>query len=203
MFKHIVQAMLLALILALGACDGSFNTSPEGAVQDASVRDIFRGLASSRGEFQEDRDKENARKGLYELIATKAGVNLDKAFLATLQANPHFGSIEVKSASLGAGDESLVLIAVRFVVDGHATAQMNFLSPQKPFLGPIRMSKLPMLDSVQVVAAGRALLANQGNEFLLTSILNQDQNDFSRRISEALRASKVRNRTSDTPAGGK
>lgn len=178
----------MAVVLSLNGCDGSINFTIDGAVKNASAGEIFRGLAFTRETIDEDPDKSNKRRDLYELIATRAGVNTNAKFMKVLASNPHYSNVTIDAKQMAPGDETIDAIWVRFDVDHQVKVSVNFLQPEKRVFGPLRLNRLPILDSITMVIDGRQIRSTDSKEILLTHVLNGNADSFSNHLKRLAQA---------------
>lgn len=183
--------LCLCAAILLAGCDGSVNFSINGAINGATAGDIFRGLAFKGETIDEDPAKSNKRRDLYEFIATRAGVNVSAKFMQALTSNPHYSNVTIDGKALTPGDETLDAVWVKFDVDHQTNVSLNFLQGDKRLFGPLRVNRLPLLDSITMTANGAPITSNEGVEVLLTRILNSDKDSFANHIKQLSLAMKA------------
>lgn len=183
--------MGVAMIMLISGCDGSINFTVDGAVKHATNGEIFRGAAFNRETIDEDPERSKHRRDLYEFVADKAGVDTKRNFVDTLRANPHYSNVVVNGKVLAPGDETVDTVRVQFDVDKQVNVTINFLQPEKRVFGPLRLNKLPILDSIAVSMNGKPISTGDSDEILLARILTNVADDFSNRLSKAVQALKA------------
>lgn len=178
----------MIVVLSLNGCDGSINFTIDGAVKNASTGEIFRGLAFTRETVDEDPEKSNKRRDLYELIATRAGVDTSAKFMKVLASNPHYSNVTIDAKQIAPGDETIDAVWVRFDVDHQVKVSVNFLQPEKRVFGPLRLNRLPILDGITMTVDGRQIKSTDSQEILLTHILNGNADSFANHIKRLVQA---------------
>lgn len=179
-----------AMIMLIAGCDGSINFTIDGAVKHSTNGELFRGAAFNRETIDEAPERSKSRRDLYEFVADKAGVDTKRNFLETLRANPHYSDVVITSKPLAPGNETVDAIQVKFEVDKQVHVAINFFQPEKRVLGPLRLNKLPILDSIAISMNGSPIRTTDGDEILLARILSSEADDFSNRLSKAVQSLK-------------
>jgi len=165
----------MATVIPLAGCDVTVNLTETGAITSMSNGDVFRGLAFELEQIGEDPATTNRRRDVYELMASKMGVDISKNFVKTLQSNPHFSSVEVHSQAFSPGQETINIATVRFVVDSGPTVALTFWVPDKRMLGFVHLNRLPYLKSAEVQDHGQRLPLRKGATDLMLAAVGNDQ----------------------------
>ena len=138
----------MLLSVSLAACDGSINFTDEGSVKNASVKEIFRGLAQDQEMINEDPKLTENRRSAYVVAANRTGVNTKKKLMDAIYDNPNYSDVNITGHRMPGNDETMDIVEISFKVMNEFNVKINFLVPEKKIAGPLRLNKLPIMNSI-------------------------------------------------------
>lgn len=153
MFRRGSVAFILALVAMTGSlsgCDGGFNFSAQGSIEDATVAEVFRGLGMRFVSDGEDEDQAEVKLKLTEQAAVAAGIDTKAKLLDLLSRNPHYSDVKLSAIRSETGRGEATMARVTFKVDRSYDATLIFLVREARIFGPLRKHWLPLLMSFAV-----------------------------------------------------
>lgn len=169
--KHILSIRnMIAIISAslfITGCDFSLNLTSEGAVKDATIERLVRGMADSLGVVGENPEKTDNRRELFVKGIGEFGVNVDKKFFDALNDNKKYLNVKFFTED--------VLTVTSFEMENGILVNIYFVIEQKSIIGPMRISKNPMIAKIDILKNGDPLLVyNEGYDSMGLANIAQD-----------------------------
>lgn len=182
----------LAMVSCLSACDGGINISADGAVRSMTAGEVFRGVAFRHETIGEDENKSDTRRALYERAASDSGVKVDAKLLDLITANQHYSDLDLSGQRVAGamGGDGAALVKLGFKVDHRYEVEVNFIVPERRFIGPVYLHKLPILNGVSLSASGKPMQLGLDDATLLIRAIGSDHDALANLLNKVAQRSQ-------------